>query len=252
VKFRSGRIPVFSTWQKLKFVPIGISLLLLADRPLEAQRAQRVSFRTADGVTIAASLYEPSYRPAPAVVLLHMLTRNRRDWDQVGARLASEGFVALAIDLRGHGESSPAPSDEAAAPTAMLQDVTAALLFLGGTPDVRHDRIGLLGASLGANLALVAAAAQPSIKTIALLSPTLDYRGLRIEQSARKYAPRPLLLVTSREDAYAVRTARELTRGDAALNREHVLFDQAGHGTMMLSRDGSLIRLLVDWFRRTL
>jgi dienelactone hydrolase len=134
----------------------------------------------------------------------------------------------------------------------MVKDVMAAVSFLRGRGDVQPDRIGLIGASLGANLAVAAGASDPSIKTIALLSPTLDYRGLRIEQSARKYAPRPMLIVTSREDAYAVRTARELTKGNTAANREHVVFDQAGHGTTMLSRDGSLIRLLVEWCRRTL
>jgi alpha-beta hydrolase superfamily lysophospholipase len=210
------------------------AVLLVSDAPLHARRALRVSFATADGVTIAASLYEASHRPAPAVVLLHMLTRTRRDWDEVAARLASDGFTALAIDLRGHGESSAASSDEAASAPAMVKDVMAAVSFLRGRGDVQPDRIGLIGASLGANLAVAAGASNPSIKTIALLSPTLDYRGLRIEQSARKYAPRPM------------------TKGNTAANREHVVFDQAGHGTTMLSRDGSLIRLLVEWCRRTL
>ena len=43
----------------------------------------------------------------------------------------------------------------------------------------RPDAIGVVGASLGANLALLAAADLPLVRAIALLSPSLDYRGLR-------------------------------------------------------------------------
>jgi dienelactone hydrolase len=233
-------------------VPLFAALLLAASVPALAQRAHRVSLRTADGVTLAATFVEPSHRPAPAVILIHMLTRNRHDWDPLASRLASEGIAVLTFDLRGHGDSSPAPTEEAAAAPAMLQDVLAARRYLAAHPDVQGDRIGIAGGSLGANLAVVVAAADPAVRTLALLSPTLDYRGVRIESAARKYAPRPMLLVASREDSYALRTVRELTKGNLGLNREPLLVEQAGHGTMMFSRDGGLIRILVDWFHRTL
>lgn len=232
------------------FFVIAIAALLVL--PARAQRTQRVTFRTADGVVLSGSLFEASARLAPAVILVHMQTRNRRDWEPVASRLAAEGIAALAFDLRGHGESAAAPTDDAAEVAAMIQDVAAARQFLGTRADVQHDRIGIAGASLGADLALVAASLDPTIRTVALLSPALEYRGLRIDQSARKYAPRPLLLVASREDAYALRTIRELMKGEAARGREQLLLDRAGHGTVMFSRDGSLIRLLVDWFHRTI
>jgi pimeloyl-ACP methyl ester carboxylesterase len=113
-----------------------------------------------------------------------------------------------------------------------------------------RDRIGLAGASLGASLAALAAADDPAVRSIALLSPSLDYRGLRLDAAMRKYAPRPALLVASREDPYAWRSMRELAKDQSA--REMVLLDRAGHGTTMLARDGSLVRTLVDWFGKTL
>lgn len=227
-------------------------LVVLSPSPAHAQRTQRVQFHTADGVTIAASFFEPSHRPAPAVILVHMLTRNRRDWDPVASRLASEGIAALTIDLRGHGESTPAPTEQSATPAAMVQDLIAARQYLATRSDVQSTRIGIAGASLGANLAIVMAAADPAVRTVAALSATLDYRGVRIETAAKKYGTRPLLLVASREDAFALRTVRELSKGDTAANREQVLLDSVGHGTMMFSRDGGLIRIIVDWFHRTL
>src|SRR5215212_9666961 len=67
--------------------------------------ARTVSVRTDDGVTLAATWYEADGRAAPAVILVHMLHKSRHDWDPIASRLASEGIGALAIDLRGHGES---------------------------------------------------------------------------------------------------------------------------------------------------
>jgi hypothetical protein len=57
--------------------------------------------------------------------------------------------------------------------------------------------------------------------------------------------------VASADDAYAARTVRELEKG-AAAERQALVLDHAGHGTVMLSRDENLARTLVDWFRRTL
>jgi alpha-beta hydrolase superfamily lysophospholipase len=210
-----------------------------------------VTVRTADGATLAATYFEPGDRPAPAVLLLHMLTRSRNDWEVLGRRLADEGIAALALDFRGHGDSArlaPGVPDDL---TVLLQDVTAGIRFLQGRHDVRHAHIGIAGASLGATLAALAGAADPAIRSIALLSPGLEYRGLRLDAAMRKYGARPVLLVASSEDTYAVRSARQIgTAQDPA--RELRVLEGAGHGTTMLSRAPDLVRGLVEWFARTL
>ncbi|OFW10245.1 MAG: hypothetical protein A3H96_18330 [Acidobacteria bacterium RIFCSPLOWO2_02_FULL_67_36] len=226
-------------------------LLLLLVLPAGAA-SQRVSIRTDDGVTIAATWYEPSARMAPAVILVHMLHRSRRDWEPVASLLASEGIGALAIDLRGHGESS-GTTGEGAQPdySAMVRDVAAARRYLAARSDVQQAHVGIAGASLGANLAVLEAAGDPSIASLALLSPSLDYRGLRIEPAARKYGNRPALLVSSDDDPYATRSVKDLKEAGGG-PRETLLVSRAGHGTTMLGRAPDLSRALVDWFRRTL
>jgi dienelactone hydrolase len=228
---------------------LAAAILVLATAA-SAARSQRVSFRTEDGVTIAATWYEPSFRPAPAVILIHMLGRSRRDWDGVASRLADSGIGALAIDLRGHGDSVYFAGGEGSDYSSMVNDVTAARRYLGTRADVRPARIGIAGASIGANLAVLAAAADTAIASVALLSPSLDYRGLRIEAAARKYGSRPMLLVASDDDPYARRSALEIQKGGPG--RELLPLTAAGHGTNMLSRSYELAPALVDWFRRTL
>lgn len=225
------------------------ALLVPAAMTVVHGRPQRVSFRTDDGVTIAATWYEPSSRPAPAVVLVHMLQRSRRDWDGLASRLAAAGIGALAIDLRGHGESSPSAAAEASGYADLVQDVRAARRFLGSRPDVIPSRIGIAGASLGANLAALAAA-DGAFASVALLSPSLDYRGLRIEAAVRKYGSRPMLLVSSDDDPYARRSALDLQKTGAS--RELLSLVGAGHGTNMLGRAYELPQALVEFFSRTL
>lgn len=211
--------------------------------------SDRVTFRTDDGVQIAATWYEPSSRSAPAVILVHMLHRTRRDWDGVGSRLASEGIGALAIDLRGHGDSAGVAAEgDSPDYSAMLRDLSAARRFVATRV---QGRVGIAGASLGANLAALEASNDPTIASLALLSPSLDYRGLHIEAAVRKYGDRPALLVSSDDDPYATRSVKDLQKAGSGM-REPLLLSQAGHGTTMLGRNADLARVLVDWFRRTL
>lgn len=213
---------------------------------------QHVTIRTDDGVSLAGTWYEPGARQAPAVILVHMLHRTRRDWDEVATRLASEGIGALAIDLRGHGESSGGIEEgDAADYSALVRDVAAARRYLASRGDVQPSHLGIAGASIGANLAVLEASGDPSIASLALLSVSGDYRGLRIEAAMKKYGARPALFVASDEDPYAVRSSKELQKAGGGV-RELLVLKNAGHGTAMLSRDADLARALVDWFHRTL
>lgn len=220
-------------------------LLVTASASLASGRA--VQLRAADGVTLAATVYDARSGPAPAVVLVHMLTRTKEDWRPLAERLQAAGVTAVAFDLRGHGQS-----EGAAAPSAaMALDVRAALIWLAERPDVSTGAVAIVGASLGASLALLAAADVPAVRGVALLSPAADYRGVRLEAAARKYGARPMLLVASSDDPYAVRTLRALA-GDGQPAREQHVSAVVAHGSHLLERDPQLAAALVDWLRRTL
>ena len=209
--------------------------------------SQRVTFRTDDGLALIATWYEPPSRPAPVVIYVHMLQKSRRDWDPVAAQMAAEGIGGLAIDLRGHGESPGSRQDY----TGMVQDVRAARRFLSTRAEGVPSRIGIAGASIGATLAALASADDPAVASLALLSPSLDYRGLRLDQAMRKYGARPALLVASDDDGYSLRTVRDLEKAGGGARQTAILV-RAGHGTAMLGGESDLGRRLLEWFRRTL
>lgn len=222
-----------------------VALIVLPD---VASAASRVTIVTADGVAIAGTYHPPRHGSAPMVLLLHMPTRSRADWEPVASQLAQRGVGALAIDLRGHGESGVGPTGEPGQPelAVALRDVHAALAWLRQRPEAIPGRLGIAGASLGANLAVVAAGDDPAVRALALLSATLDFRGVRTVNALRKFGDRPALLVASIEDGYATRSAHELATIGPGL-RDLRILDGAGHGTVMLMRQPELVSELVDW-----
>ncbi len=223
---------------------VSCACLLLAVDALAAGRA--VTFRGEDGHAIGGYLVESDAKPAPAVVLVPMLGRTKEDWQGVAQRLADAHITALAIDLP--KQYLPADNSELA---LWPRDIQAAVAYLAARADVRAGAIGVAGASLGANLAAMAAADNPLIRSVALVSVSLDYRGLRIEGAMRQYGARPALLMASLKDPYAARSARELAK-DAPGPRETHWSNTAAHGSMLLSEQPDLVRALIEWFQRTL
>ena len=219
----------------------------LHDTVSRVQAAGRVvTFRADDGRTVSGYISEASTRPAPAVVLVPMLGRPKDDWAAIAQRFADADITAVAIDLP--GEYAPADGRELA---GWSRDVTAAVAYLASRPDVRPGSIAVVGASLGANLAAVAAAANPQVRAVALISPSLEYRGVRIEGAMRQLGDRPALLIASVRDPYAARSVRELGQGGPG-PREIRWSDTPAHGTVLLSREPDLAHALVEWIQRTL
>jgi alpha-beta hydrolase superfamily lysophospholipase len=223
-----------------------LGLLLLASAPAQAA-GRLVTFAAADGTQLVAMFYEAPARPAPGVVLVHMLGRSKEDWSLLADRLQAAGISALALDLRGHGRSGGSAADL----SAMVADLHAGIAWLTAQPSVRADGLAMVGASLGANLAGLAAAEAAGVRALALVSPSLDYRGVRLDATVmKKIGGRPVWLAASAEDPLALRTVKELA-ADAPAREQHVSTVRA-HGTVLLAADQDLARGLVDWLRRTL
>jgi pyridoxine 5-phosphate synthase len=221
--------------------------VLLGAASLEAS-GRPVTVSSADGVTIAGEYFEASSRPAPGVLLVHMLSKSRSDWRDLPERIRDAGINALAIDLRGHGQSSGSPQDL----QAMVKDVRAAAQWLATQPNVRGDSIAIVGASLGASLALLASVDVPEVRAIALLSPSLDYRGLRTDTALiKRLGPRSIWLAASAGDPLALRTVRDIAAAPSGPREQHVS-SAVAHGTALLDRDTDVARVLVDWLRRSL
>jgi dienelactone hydrolase len=202
---------------------------------------QDISFDGADGLAIQGTFYPGSGDgPRPGVILLHMNGGNRGDWDAFARQLADNGYTALAVDMRAHGETGGARDWNLAADD--LQQVWAAM---AEREDVDGERTAVVGASIGANMALVTGAAEPAIKTVVLLSPGRDYFGVTTEDRIVEYGQRPALIVASEEDSEAAVSSRTLH--ELAADAELIMYEGAGHGTRMFGPQPELAQEIVDW-----
>jgi fermentation-respiration switch protein FrsA (DUF1100 family) len=107
----------------------------------------------------------PGHR-SPAVVLTGPFTGVKEQVTGSYAELLSAaGFVTLAFDHRGFGESGGRRQHEDS--QGKLADLRAAVSVLGAQAEVDPARIGLAGICLGGGYAIRAAAADPRIKAVA-------------------------------------------------------------------------------------
>ncbi|MCI0410624.1 MAG: alpha/beta fold hydrolase [Acidobacteria bacterium] len=102
--------------------------------------------QSADHHAVPAYAFIPD-APHGGAALVHGYGGCKEQMLGIAARLAEEGWAAVAVDVRGHGEH-PASLDE-----GLLQDVEAALTWLR-----RFGTVVAVGHSLGGRLALLSSA----------------------------------------------------------------------------------------------
>ena len=210
-----------------------------------------MSIHTDDGVTLAGA-WDAQVPAAPAVLLVHSYMRSHADWDVVAGRLHEAGFAVLAIDLRGHGASvGSIPSDSL---QPFTRDVKAAVDWLKRQPDVVPTHIGIAGLNLGTTLAIIEAGADSAVRSLALVSPASEFRGLHADQAMRSFAARSgaALLVAGALDPYASRSAKQLAEITPGVRDLRIVENVSANGRALLADQPDLAGALVDWFRRTL
>jgi pimeloyl-ACP methyl ester carboxylesterase len=116
-----------------------------------------------DCVTLAAERWDPPIPDARGsgvdrkgvVLLLHGGGQTRHSWRNTGRRLAADGWSAIAVDARGHGESEWAPDGDYGI-DALVADLTSII-------DQLEDKPVLVGASMGGMTSLIGQGENPEL-----------------------------------------------------------------------------------------
>jgi len=220
--------------------------------------SENFSVITKDGFFLTAD-FTPPQKGKTTWVLLHGLDSSRQEYRDLYQELVRAGYGVLAYDARGHGESqmvnnqkknwrsfsAPGPKSEWPKMIGDLQLVVKKLRQQKGV-----GKIGLIGASLGANISLNYAADDPQILACALLSPGLNYWGIEILEPWRKYGNRPVLLAASPGDTFATETIKFLAITQPKKEKVFLLLGKnAEHGQQMLHDD--FLKKFLQWLRET-
>ncbi len=225
---------------------------------------KKIDFETTDGVRISG-VWSGAEGAKLVCLLLHMMPAAKESWSPFQNKLKIAGISSLAVDFRGHGESVKKfqISDlkfqnnkeyivlnykkfSDAEHQAKIHDVEAAAEWIM-RQGIKQDDLTVIGASIGANLAIQYAAEHPSIKAVIALSPGFDYRGvitMPLVKALRRN--QKLLLAASDDDPEAYNAAQKLNEISLAKTTLKLLVG-AGHGTTMLDRDPLFMDDLVKW-----
>ena len=117
------------------------------------------------GVTLGGYFFKPQAGapPYPALILLHGFAGHAHNMAGLARAAANNGYVALALSLRGWLGSEGENDQGLRQPL----DVLAAIDWLAKRPLVDPTRLALVGASMGGQVALLAAAHKPPIRAVA-------------------------------------------------------------------------------------
>lgn len=234
-----------------------------------AANTRTVRLQTADDVGIVATYYPNLLTNcSPAVLLLHDYGESRDEWGKLAALIQQNGFSALAIDFRGHGESIRQLTAKGAELLDhrnfhkrdfqnMLLDINAAADWLANQPTVNKRKIVLIGSGLGGNLAMRYALEREDLGGLILLSPGMNYQDIRTDDVIEKLRPLPLRMVASIQNTVDLESAKRLQNGrrlapQARDENEIIICTGSLHGTDLIKTVTDLPATLVSWLRQVL
>ncbi|MFH1675905.1 MAG: alpha/beta fold hydrolase [bacterium] len=213
-----------------------------------------IKLTTEDGIKIAGTFFNAgNAQDAPGILLIHMLGKDRSTYADFQKALAEKGFMSLAIDLRGHGGSTQDGTLDFNKFTKdewmkAINDINSGIEYLMSQTS---DGIGIVGASIGANLAVVAVSEAKSsgkdfpVDAIILMSPGLNYRGVQPLLYARGLEKIPVLVVSAENDKGSYPGSQSMSQ--AARGGELKTVSGEVHGTDILSEIPGISQELIDW-----
>src|SRR5580704_6377402 len=113
--------------------------------------AEPVEIRTADGVTLAATVMEPNAETRGTVVMAHAMFARQSAFRWVGPMFRDRGWRVVTFDFRGHGKS---PCSTYGYDDFVQRDLPAVIAC--ARMRSRDRPVALVGHSLGGHVALAA------------------------------------------------------------------------------------------------
>jgi len=195
---------------------------------------EQISLTTSDGIQLNAEVYKPttSSDRLPAIVVCHGIMATHTMMQSYSLEFAKQGFLVIAIDMRGHGGSGGSidlgflfglmgqssslfsffiprnyssstifrsySTISSLATKELRSDVEAAVTYLTGRSDVQPEKIALLGHSMGGLAVIAEAATDPRIRATVGVAPAIS-SGSNI--TINLTTPQNLLLAVGMRDS---------------------------------------------------
>ncbi|MBU0531080.1 MAG: alpha/beta hydrolase [Candidatus Uhrbacteria bacterium] len=212
---------------------------------------EKISYDTEDGVEIFGDYFAVE-EPKAFALLLHMMPATKESWQAFAAELQNRGIASLAIDERGHGESTMDGALLYANFTDEDQqnkiiDVRDGLKWLANNHGATDANTVVVGGSIGANLTIQILSERHDLKLGVALSPGLDYRGIKTDELIKNIADDQMLLLIASDDDKGSFDSIQTLAGLKPDQCELVKESGIGHATAMLEKKLELVKDIADW-----
>jgi pimeloyl-ACP methyl ester carboxylesterase len=126
---------------------------------------------------------------SPTLILVHGWNRNLARMMPYIKELQPRGYNLLVFDSRGHGSSE---RDKFSSMLHFAEDIESALKFILHEPCVDHEKIGVIGLSIGGAASIYAASKNPKIRsvvTVGAFAHPVDIMQSEIEKKKLPFLP---------------------------------------------------------------
>lgn len=232
-----------------------VALLFLFMRPKETVvpadtnttvDTSQVTITTDDGVALAATIKYPVRNVlSPAVILLHQYGQDRHQWDPYLQGFLDAGVVVLSYDMRGFGTSRLAaiPTDLQTHLDSLPNDLPAVIAYLRAQPSIDQDKISIIGASIGADVAYVGIGSGLGLYRAGMLSPVV--RGTALDgHLVKDFAPRGVIAIASEAEQDEAETFMAKVKDP----KRTTIVEGNDHGLELLS-DPTHLESLITWIK---
>jgi len=244
------------------FVPFSAEA---ATKSKKKKTVRNIEMQTKDEMILSGTLSIPKNanvnNKAPLVILLHSLGSNRLVYDTLSNELKAKNIASIAIDSRGHRQSTTKLSGKKSFwqnyknktyekyPT----DIQEIIDFTKENyVAINANRVTVVGADITANAAIIAAGRNPQqIKSLVLISPILEFKGLKPAQSLMNYGKHPVTIIVCENDIKNYKDAIILEKY-AAGTVNFIKTKSGGTGDNILKLNPNLNKTIADWIEKNI
>jgi dienelactone hydrolase len=234
----------------ISFPSILVMVLMLAIPESGQCKQSVVGFQTEDGWKIQGTLFVPETAarfPIAGVILLSEPGGTERSiYDgYLAHKLVAKGIAALSVDMRGSGGSlgkklfSQFSIDEM---DGLQKDVRAAIEFLSSQKGIDPKRIGIVGAGVSANYAVLEGVRNSAVQALVMLSGRASPKA---RDEIRQRKDLPVLCVVAKRDQESFSEMAEAFA--ASKNPGSDLMLGTGHGVVIFTPTANLEDRVVGW-----
>lgn len=221
-----------------------------------------IEYQSADGFNMTGLLDIPAKasikHKVPLVIFIHSIGMTKDEWQTYPQNIKALGVATLCLDLRGHGKSIVNkfekkrywPAFEKKDYEKFPGDVNAVFNYLKEDyPEVNTSKVAIIGSNLGATTGILAGSTNNrNIKTLVLLSPMIDFKGIDVRIPTVAYGKNPVLIMVSKNDRKSYLDAEELIKY-AQGKKVIKVYPFGGNGAELLRFQNGTQTEIINWLK---